>query len=82
MIEPDDYEMTKHLADAILSGVSESDLKQMGYLTTESSRVCYQAALERPEYWSEMLLDTEAAGCSSEVSPEWLERNKDWFTPL
>jgi len=82
MIEPDDYEMTKHMADAILSGVSEGELKQMGYLQTESSRKCYAAALERPEYWSEMLLDTEAAGCMSELSPEWLEHTKDWFTPL
>jgi hypothetical protein len=81
MIEPNDYEMCKHMADMVLEGASESDLQAVGYLRTDESRLCYAAALERPKYWSNLLLETEAAGCMPSLGDEWLERNKDWFVP-
>jgi hypothetical protein len=81
MIEPNDYEMCKHIADMVLGGASESDLQAIGYLRTDESRLCYAAALERPQYWSNLLLETEAAGCMPSLSDEWLENNKDWFVP-
>lgn len=81
MIEPNDYEMCKHIADMVLGGASESDLQAIGYLRTDESRLCYAAALERPRYWSNLLLETEAAGCMPSLSDEWLEDNKDWFVP-
>ena len=81
MIEPNDYEMCKHIADMVLGGASESDLQAIGYLRTDESRLCYAAALERPQYWSNLLLETEAAGCMPSLSDEWLEDNKDWFVP-
>lgn len=80
-VEPDNYAECKHIATMILEGASESDLQAVGYLRTDESRLCYSAALERPRYWSNLLLDTEAAGCMTELSPEWLEGAKDWFKP-
>jgi hypothetical protein len=65
----------------VLGGASESDLQAIGYLRTDESRLCYAAALERPQYWSNLLLETEAAGCMPSLSDEWLEDNKDWFVP-
>jgi len=82
MIEPNDYEMCTHIADMVLAGLSESEIAKFGYLESAESRLCYAAALERPEYWSRLPLDTEAAGCCSYLPEEFLERNKDWFTPL
>lgn len=79
MIEPDDYEQTKHLAIFVLGGSSEDDLRKMGYLDTDESRRCYAAALERPEYWANLELESSGAGCMSELPAEWLENNKDWF---
>ena len=75
MIEPNDYEMAKHIADLLMEGATESDLRAIGYLTTDESRLCYQAAKERPVYWSSMALSTEASGCMSSLPKEWLERN-------
>jgi hypothetical protein len=82
VIEPNDYEMCKHIADMLMEGATEDDLRSFGYLATDESRLCYAAAKERPEYWSNIALDTEAAGCMSYLPEEWLERNKDWYTPL
>lgn len=82
MIEPNDYEMCRHIAEMVVEGATEADLAMMGYLQTEESRLCYAAAVERPQYWSQIPLETEAAGCSSFLPPEFLERNKDWYTPL
>lgn len=78
MIEPNDYEMTKHIADLLMEGATENDLEAIGYLTTDESRLCYSAAKERPVYWSSMALSTEAAGCMSSLPDEWLERNL-WY---
>jgi hypothetical protein len=75
MIEPNDYEMCKHIADMVLAGLSEAEIAKFGYLQTEESRLCYAAALERPEYWSSIPLDTEAAGCAV-LSDEFWESNK------
>ena len=81
MIEPDDYEMTKHIAIFVLGGSSEDDLKKMGYLETDESRRCYTAALERPNYWANLELESSGAGCMPSLGDEWLEDNKDWFKP-
>lgn len=51
MIEPNDYEMAKHIADLLMEGATDSDLRAIGYLTTDESRLCYAAAKERPVYW-------------------------------
>lgn len=82
MIEPNDYEMCKHIAEMVVEGATEADVAKFGYLATEEGRLCYAAALERPEYWSQIALDTEAAGCCSYLPELFLEENKDWFTPL
>jgi len=82
MIEPNDYEMCKHIADMVMAGLTEAEIAKFGYLQTEESRLCYAAALERPEFWSMTPLDAEAAGCGSELPAELLENIKDWFTPL
>lgn len=79
MIEPNDYEMARHIADLLMEGATESDLRAFGYLTTDESRLCYEAAKERPVYWSSIALATEAAGCMSSLPEEWLERNL-WYT--
>ena len=79
MIEPNDYEMARHIADLLMEGATESDLTAIGYLTTDESRLCYEAAKERPVYWSSIALATEAAGCMSYLPKEWLERNP-WYT--
>jgi hypothetical protein len=78
VIEPNDYEMTRHIADLLMEGATENDLEAIGYLTTDESRLCYSAAKERPVYWSNMALSTEAAGCMSALPDEWLERNL-WY---
>lgn len=78
MIEPNDYEMCKHIADLLMEGATEDDLRAVGYLTTDESRLCYSAAKERTVYWSNMALSTEAAGCLSYLPDEWIARNP-WF---
>lgn len=76
-IELDNYAECKRMAAMILEGASESDLQAVGYLRTDESWLSFSAALERPRYWSNLLLDTEAAGCMTELSPKWLDNNKD-----
>jgi len=78
VIEPNDYEMCKHIADLLMEGATEDDLRAIGYLTTDESRLCYSAAKERTVYWSNMALSTEAAGCLSYLPDEWIARNP-WF---
>jgi len=78
VIEPNDYEMCKHIADLLMEGATEDDLRAVGYLTTDESRLCYSAAKERTVYWSNMALSTEAAGCLSYLPDEWIARNP-WF---
>lgn len=75
MIEPNDYEMCKHIADMILEGLSEEEIAKFGYLETDEGKLCYAAAKERPEYWSDMQVDTEAAGCCSYLPIEFLRRH-------
>jgi len=65
MIEPNDYEMCKHIATMVVGGMSEEAIREFGYLDDEESNLCYQAAKERPLYWASIELSAEAAGCCS-----------------
>jgi hypothetical protein len=65
MIEPNDYEMCKHIATMVVGGMSEEAIRQFGYLDDEESKLCYQATKERPLYWASIELSAEAAGCCS-----------------
>ena len=63
MIEPNDYEMCKHIATMLVSGMTEEQIREFGYLDDAESQLCYEAAKERPRYWATIELETEAAGC-------------------
>ncbi len=47
--EPNDYEMCKHIANMVLAGMTEVDIRKFGYLDDAESQLCYTAAKERPE---------------------------------
>jgi hypothetical protein len=80
--EPNDYEMCKHIANMVVAGMTEEDIRMFGYLDDAESQLCYIAAKERPEYWSRLELESEAAGSGSFLPDELLERIKDWYKPL
>jgi len=72
VIEPNDYEMCKHIATMLVGGMTEEQIREFGYLNDAESQLCYEAAKERPRYWASIELETEAAGCCSSL-PEEME---------
>jgi len=71
--EPNDYEMCKHIAIMLVSGMTEEEIRKFGYLDDAESQLCYKAAKERPSYWARMELESGGAGACSSLPPEMEE---------